>query len=161
MGFLDVLKSYFSSDGVGASDDDRARIRGAWGIGDKSSAAGATTEPSPDPDAPSPYDVEQWQKKLQRILDGLPTTEPEWASLKTEARAYKLKEDWVSRQFAEQFELLIRSVVADRVLSEDDLNRIEIARKLIGLSESQAETTVRSIVADAEAFFGRPVVEES
>jgi hypothetical protein len=164
MGFLDVLRGYFTGDATGASDDARNRIRNAWGLDDRSpGAAGAAspTGPAPDPDAPSAYDVEQWKLKLQRILDGLPTTEPEWASLVTEARAYKLKEDWVSKQFNEQFELLIRSVVADRVLSEDDLARIETARKLIGISESQAEAAVRAVVADAEAFFGRPVVEES
>jgi hypothetical protein len=98
---------------------------------------------------------------LKRIFDGLPASQPEWEALMTEARAYNLDEDWISERLAEEFTLLIRSVVADRVLSEDDLDRIEAARRLIGITESQAETAVRAIVADAETFFGEAVVEES
>jgi hypothetical protein len=164
MGFLDLLKSYFSGESAGASDDARARIRDAWGLEDESSGApreASSIAPTADADAPSAYDVAQWRKKLRRIFEELPASQPEWAPLMTEARAYHLDGDWISERLAEEFTLLIRSVVADRLLSEDDLARIETARKLIGITEAQAETAVRAIVADAEAFFGGSVVEES
>ena len=79
----------------------------------------------------------------------------------TEARAYGLDAEWIDARLAEEFTQLIRGVVADRVLSEADHERIETVRKLIGITESQAETAVRAIVAEAEQFFGGAVVEES
>lgn len=163
MGILDVLRSYFTGHGARASDDDLARIRGAWGLeeeGSKASEGASSIAPSADADAPSGYDVAQWRKKLRRIFDELPASQSEWSELMTEARAYHLPDDWISERLAEEFTLLIRGVVADRVLSEDDHDRIESARKLIGVTEAQAEAAVRAIVADAEAFFGGAVVED-
>jgi hypothetical protein len=164
MGFLDVLKGFLSKAAHPGASDARTRMREAWGLDDESAAASpepSTTAPSADAESASRYDVEQWLKKLRRIFDGLPDSKNEWAALTTEARAYGLDDAWISERLAEEFTLLIRSVVADRVLSEADHERIEAARKLIGISESQAETAVHAIVAEAEKFFGQAVVEEA
>ncbi|MDR3621498.1 MAG: hypothetical protein P4L85_19260 [Paludisphaera borealis] len=165
MGFFDVLKGFLSSVAhPGASDHARARLRDAWGLDDESPAAARATSsiaPSADADLPSLYDVEQWRKKLRRIFEDLPASKSEWPAMMTEARAYNLDDAWIAERLAEEFTLLIRGVVADRVLSEADHERVETARKLIGITESQAEATVHAIVAEAEAFFGGSVVEEA
>lgn len=153
MRFLEALKEFLnSSDHAKGAESDRARIRDAWNL---------DSAPSADADSASPYDVEQWRKKLRRIFEELPESKGEWTALMTEARAYGLDAEWIDARLAEEFTQLIRGVVADRVLSEADHERIETARRLIGLTESQAETAVRAIVSEAEQFFGGAVVEES
>jgi hypothetical protein len=165
MGFFDVLKGFLSSAvHHGASHDARARIRDAWGLDDESPAAppeSTSISPTADADSASAYDVEQWRKKLRRIFEDLPSSKSEWPAMMTEARAYNLNDEWIAARLAEEFTLLIRGVVADRLLSEADHERIETARKLIGITESQAETAVQAIVAEAEQFFGGAIVEEA
>jgi hypothetical protein len=152
MQFLKTLRDFLSNNARPGGEQARARIRDAWNL---------DSVPSADADAASPYDVNQWRRKLRRIFEELPDSKEEWAGLMTEARAYGLEAGWIDSRLAEEFTQLIRSVVADRLLSEADHDRIETARKLIGLTESQAETAVRAIVAEAEQFFGGAVVEES
>lgn len=153
MRFLEALKDFLSSnEHSGSRQNAPARIRDAWNL---------DSAPSADADSASPYDVAQWRKKLRRIFEDLPESKEEWTGLMTEARSYGLDAEWIDARLAEEFTQLIRGVVADRVLSEADNERIEAARRLIGLTESQAETAVRAIVAEAEQFFGGAVVEES
>mgnify|MGYP001030261773 CR=1 FL=1 len=153
MRFLEALKDFLSSNAhAGGPKDAPSRIRDAWSL---------DSSPSADADSASPYDVAQWRKKLRRIFEELPGSKDEWTDLMTEARSYGLDAGWIDARLAEEFTQLIRGVVADRVLSEADHERIEAARRLIGLTESQAETAVRAIVAEAEQFFGGAIVEES
>jgi hypothetical protein len=63
------------------------------------------------------------------------------------------------RQRAE-FALLVRRAVADRAVTEPELRKLELARELIDILEPEAEETIHAIVADAESFFGTPVVEK-
>jgi hypothetical protein len=165
MRFLEVLRGFLSHHAhPGESEAAKARIRNAWGL-DSETEAGprepSSIAPSRDADAASPYDVGQWRKKLRRIFEELPASNSEWDDLMTEARAYGLEEGWIAERLAEEFTLLIRGVVADRVLSEADHERIETARKLIGITEAQAETAVHAIVAEAEEFFGGSVVDDA
>ncbi len=153
MAFLEALRDFLSNNTRHDSGEQaRARVRDAWNL---------DSVPSSDAESASPYDVQQWRKKLRRIFEELPDSKQEWEGLMTEARAYGLDTGWIDARLAEEFTQLIRVVVADRVLSEADHERIETARRLIGLTEFQAETAVRAIVAEAEQFFGGAVVEES
>ena len=69
-------------------------------------------------DVASWYDRTEWRKKLQRILDGLPKTQPEWDTLISEARTLKLDPAWVTRCEREELNFMIRRAVRCRVLSE-------------------------------------------
>jgi hypothetical protein len=65
-----------------------------------------------------------------------------------------LDQDWVRDAQREEFVMLVRRVVADRNVSPMEQRKLELARTLIGLSEDEAETIVRDVVAEAESFFG-------
>ena len=54
---------------------------------------------------------------------------------------------------------IIRRAVADKVISEEDHHKLDLARKLIGMSE--AEDALHAIMAEAEAFFGAPVKKDT
>jgi hypothetical protein len=53
--------------------------------------------------------------------------------------------------------MLVRQAVSDRHVTEDEHHKLELARDLIGLPEDKAEAILHAIVAEAEAFFGKPV----
>jgi hypothetical protein len=55
---------------------------------------------------------------------------------------------------------IIRRAVADKVISEEDHHKLDLARKLIGMSEGEAEDALHAIMAEAEAFFGAPVKDD-
>lgn len=157
MGFFDALRRVLTQHGQSDHDDEtRRKIRDAWGLGQEEAEA------SPVPAAgASAYDRNQWQKKLRRTLDELPGSQGHWQDLETEAHALDLEAAWVAERKLEEFAFLIRRAVADRVVSDEEHVRIELARKLIGIPEATAEQTLRAIMAEAEAFFGKPVREES
>jgi hypothetical protein len=136
--------------------------------GEHTAAAPAPTDPLPvdgkrRSDAPTPgpeiYDRVQWQKKLKRILDELPDSQAEWPILMTEARALGFDAVWIHDCHIEGFQMLIRQAVADRHVTEAEHRKIDLARDLIGIPEAEAEAILHSIVAEAEAFFGKPVEE--
>ncbi len=127
-------------------------------------------EPGPEPDGdflrseyptpgPDVYDRVQWQKKLKRILDELPGSKPEWAVLVTEARALSFEPAWIHDCQIEEFRMLVRQAVADRHVTEDEHRKLDLARDLIGIPEAEAEAILHAIMAEAEAFFGKPVEE--
>jgi hypothetical protein len=107
----------------------------------------------------SAYDRLQWHKKLTRILEELPGSRAEWDALMTEARALELDPEWVAKCQVDEFFLLIRRAVSDRVFTEEEHRTLDLARSLIGLSEEEAEAAFHAIVAEAESFFGKPVEE--
>jgi hypothetical protein len=51
----------------------------------------------------------------------------------------------------------VREAVADLGVTLQEHHKLDLARGLIGLSEAEAEATLHTIVAEAEAFFGKPV----
>jgi YesN/AraC family two-component response regulator len=167
MGFFDALKRVLShGTHEQATDETKKRIREAWGLGDEEGSAevapehAAASAGEPATNAASAYDRSQWQKKLRHILEELPDSQKDWQELMAEAHALELEPDWIAKQQHEEFAFLIRRAVSDRVVSEDDHHKLDLARKLIGISETEAEQTLHAIVAEAEAFFGTQVKDE-
>jgi hypothetical protein len=163
MGFFDALRRVLSHEtDAHVPDDTRKKIRHAWGLDDEPSAEkkGPATPAVPLSGTASDYDRSQWEKKLRKILEELPGSQQGWHNLMTEAHALELDPAWIAERQREGFAFLIRKAVSDRVVSEDDHEKLDLARKLIGLSEAEAEKTLHAIIAEAEAFFGTPVKDE-
>ena len=109
------------------------------------------------PPATVAYDRDQWRRKLKRILEKLPGSRAEWDDLIWEAGGLGLDTAWVEQCQREEFALLVRRAVADLGVTLQEHHKLELARGLIGLPEDEAEAVLRSIAAEAEAFFGKPV----
>jgi hypothetical protein len=152
MGFFETLRHVLHDDFAGATkprtDEPKAVTKG------ENSAAGSGQSSD---DVACWYDRTEWRKKLQRILDGLPKTQPEWDTLVSEARTLKLDPTWVSRCEREEFNFMIRRAVSDRVVAEPEHHKLDLARELIGMPEPEAEAQLHAIVAEAESIFGKPV----
>lgn len=103
------------------------------------------------------YDRAQWAKKLKRILAELPDSKSEWDDLTTEARAMGFDPAWVEQCSVEEFTLMVRRAVADRVVTDAEHRTIDLARDLIGLPDAKAEAILHGVVAEAEKFFGGTV----
>jgi hypothetical protein len=165
MGFFDALKRVLTHDThQHAPEETRKRIRDAWGLDDEEGENQTTPDTQPTPrgeTTASAYDRAQWEKKLRKVLDELPGSQVHWHDLVTEAHALALDPEWMAHRQREGFSFLVRRAVADRVVSEEDHRRLDLARKLIGMSEAEAEETLQAIMAEASAFFGTPVKEES
>lgn len=166
MGFFDALKRVLPhSPRADLADDAQKRIRAAWGLEEEPSQPAPGHEPDrpagPESAGASGYDRSQWAKRLRRVLDELPASQPHWHELTTDAQALKLEEKWMAERQREEFAFLVRRAVADRVVSEEEHHKIDLARKLIGMSEAEAEQILHAIMAEAEAFFGTPVKDEA
>jgi hypothetical protein len=164
MGFFDALRRVLTHEThAQVPDDSRKKIRHAWGL---DAEPGPMKEgPETNADVPpaetaSAYDRSQWEKKLRKILEDLPGSQSSWNDLMTEAHALELDQAWIDERQREGFAFLIRKAVSDRVVSEDDHRKLDLARKLIGLPEAEAEQTLHTIIAEAEAIFGSPVRDE-
>jgi hypothetical protein len=164
MGFFEALKRVLSHDAHPvANPETQKRIRDAWGLDDEqdtSKADDAHPTSGARTGEASAYDRAQWAKKLKRILDDLPDSRDHWQTLMTEAHALNLEPEWISQRQREEFALLVRRAVSDRLVSEEDHHTLEQARKLIGMTEAEAETILHKIMAEAEKFFGTPVKDE-
>jgi hypothetical protein len=115
--------------------------------------------PAVPPQPSSTYDRAQWHKKLKRVLDELPSSRLEWTELEREAKALELDADWVENAKREEFLLLIRRAVADRVVTASEHIKLDLARELIGIPDAEAEASLHAIIVEAESFFGKPVDE--
>jgi hypothetical protein len=119
--------------------------------------------PAASSDAPAQqatrYDRTLLHRKLTRILDELPGSEPQWKALMFDARALELEPDWIGRARLEEFLLPVRRAVADRVVTEPEHRKLDLARRRIGLPGAEAGAALLGIVAEAESFFGAPVRE--
>jgi len=163
MAFFDAVRRR-----LGTRDPDgdaRLKMVEAWGLGDGPSPEFADgKDPAADPAAMARpavagvYDRDQWRKKLARILDRLPDSEPEFDAMLVEAKALGLEDAYVSDAQLAEFDLLIRRAVADRVIEPQEHRKLELARTLIGVSSEEAVQLLDAIVAEAEAFFGAKVV---
>ena len=150
MGFLDSLRRVLHQD---AASPPSAELAAVWGLSEPPAESGA---PLSAEDA-SVYDRAQWQKKMKRLLDELPASEPDWAELMSDARALHFDKDWITRCQVEEFLLLIRRAVSDGHFTEREHRKLDLARDLIGIPEAEAEAALHSIVAEAESFFGKSV----
>ncbi len=103
------------------------------------------------------YDRAQWAKKLKRVLGELPGSRPDWDDVAAEARAMGFEPAWVAQCQRDEFALLVRRAVADRVVTEAEHRKLDLARDLIGLPDVEAEAILHAVVAEAESFFGGAV----
>lgn len=155
MKFFDALrKSLGHESGVPEppSPEAERRLSQAWGL--DSAPGAAQAEGFTDT---SVYDQAQWRKKLKLILEALPDSRTRWDELMAESRAMSFDPDWVMRCQVEEFMLLIRRAVSDRRFTEEEHNKLERARQLIGIPEAEAEAALQTVIAEAEQFFGKPV----
>lgn len=118
---------------------------------------------STDPQIPaitpgaSAFDRDQWRKKLKKILERLPTSDSGWNDLETEANALQLDTPWIERTYRDEFALLVRKIVSDRVVTPDEHHKLDLARTLMGIPDREAVEILRAIVKEAEQFFGKHV----
>ncbi len=103
------------------------------------------------------YDRAQWARKLRRVIEGLPETRAEWDDLAAEARSMGFEPDWVVLRFRNEFAMLVRRAVADRVVTEAEHRKLDLARELMGIPDEEAVATLDAVVAEAESFFGGTV----
>ena len=75
----------------------------------------------------------------------------------TDAGALGLDIAWVEQCQREEFSLLIRRAVSDRLVTLAEHSKLELARLLIGIPEPEAEATLHAIVAEAQEFFNEPI----
>jgi hypothetical protein len=150
MGFFDTLRRVLTGEHSAPAPvlDDQSTAPPA------PSRAQLSEAPTPGPDV---YDRVQWQKKLKRILEELPSSESEWTSLMTEGRALGFEPTWIHHCQLEEFQMLIRKAVSDRHVTEEEHRKLDLARNLIGIPEAEAEALLHTIVTEAERFFGKPV----
>lgn len=165
MGFFDALRRLLHHDTHAHVDDEaKKRIRDAWGLdaeGPDVVVAHTATDEGMEGKTSSAYDRSQWDKKLRKTLEELPGSQGSWQDLMTEARALEFESEWIDKRQREAFAFLIRKAVSDRIVSEDDHHKLDLARKLIGIREAEAERVLHDIMAEAEAFFGTPVKDEA
>lgn len=163
MGFLSALRNLLADRShAGASEESLRKFRDAWELGadDAPAPPGSPVAPGPDARSASAYDRNQWRKKLRHIFEKDPAGSPEWPALLQEAKGLDLDDAWVSEALREEFTMLIRSLIADRRLSEDEQAQLDAVRRRIGWTEEEAAAIVESVVADARRFFGADVVVE-
>jgi hypothetical protein len=105
----------------------------------------------------SEYDRALWRKKLKSLLDRIPDSESEWTGFVAETSALGLDPTWVRDCMIAEFEIMIRKIVGDRIVSSAEYHKLDRARALVAISDQDAEAMLERVVADAEAFFGKPV----
>ena len=103
------------------------------------------------------YDRAQWARKVKRVLGDLPGSRAEWDDVAAEARAMGFEPEWVAQCCRDEFTLLVRRAVADRVVTEAEHRNLDLARDLIGIPDAEAVAILQSVVAEAESFFGGSV----
>lgn len=163
MRFLTALSRLLGGDQPELPPEQRERLLGAWelysekvvAISDLSTAA---AEPAAGAGAPgSDYDRSHWVKKLKRILNSLPDSQPQWPTLEAEARSLGFGDDWIGNCYREEFVILVRRAIADGAVTAAEHRTLDLARYLMHLSEAEAERIVVEVTEEAAAFFGRPV----
>lgn len=100
------------------------------------------------------YDRAQWHRRLKTMLGDLPDSEEEWEHLISDARAKGFDPEWVSRTMKEEFTMMVRAALADRVFTERERLKLDKARFLIGLTEEEASRIYKEVATEAERFFG-------
>lgn len=147
MGFFDSLRRTLTG-----NDADPAplnsRMSDAW---DRYESVSAEA-----PEDAVAYDRSQWHKKLKRIIDETPA-EGEWPDLRADGLAVGIDLTWIEQALRDEFAMVVRRAVSDRVFTEAEHRRIDLIRDRLGLTETEAETILAAVVAEAEDFFGGAV----
>lgn len=141
-------------------DEAHARLLDAWGLSDEAPPEHHPANASPRNAAPvitSSYDRDQWRRKLKTLLERLPDSQSQWSDFAADATALSLEPKWVRQAYREEFTLLLRRAVADRTITRQEHDNLELARTLLGLSESEATDLLNQVIAEAESFFGNSI----
>jgi hypothetical protein len=99
------------------------------------------------------YDRELWRRKLRRAVELYPRTQAEFAILEADEKALDLDPDWALACKREEFAWAIRRIVADRVVTPSEHDRLDEIRELLNLSEEDAAAILHGVVSDAETVF--------
>lgn len=163
MAFLDSLRRLLGT--TPRDPHERVRLVEAWGLDNQSptpefprGAPHATPQEMAAPPSTSAYDVSLWRKKLHHLLsEQMPVSEDQWADFVADAHALGLDQAWIENAMRQEFTLLVRLAVSDGVVTLEEHHNLDLAKRLIGLTEAEADQTLHDIVHEAESFFGRSV----
>jgi hypothetical protein len=155
MGFFDALQRVLGGGQIGADGLPIDRRLGD-DLGLNEVGSGADDNSSQPIEGTSAFDRRLWERKLKRVLDELPGSRGEWDDLMVEAGALGFDAGWVAQRQRAEFALLVRRAVADRVITEPEHRKLDLARELIGLSNDEAEAVLSGVVAEVHAFFEKP-----
>jgi len=148
MGFFDSLRR-----SLGGRDVANERLAAAWNLNDTDEQDQEPTS-EPEPFHGSEYDRKNWRKKLKRILEELPASQDEWAGHLAEAHALGIRPEQIATWSRDEFALLVRKTVAQRVMTEPEHRKLDLARELLQIPDAEAEQILNDVVAEAEKFFG-------
>jgi hypothetical protein len=154
MGFLDSLRKTLGVAPTAGLGPINPRLAGATGVDDEGDAATAAV---PEPFQGSDYDKKTWRKKLKVVLDELPEGRSRFREVLAEGLSLGIPPATIAAWGREEFTMLVRQVVADRVVTDAEHRRIDLARELLEIPDADAQAILRAIVADAETFFGGTV----
>jgi hypothetical protein len=155
MGFLETLRDVM---GVKAPREhpNRARLSQAWKS--RVDEVEVIDEEVGALQGASEYDRKMWVKKLRYLIaEKLPVPESDWHDFLADAAALGFEPGWVERQKRDAFVRLLRTIVADGVITGREHHSIELARVQIGLTEHEAESLLNQVVDEAEELLGREV----
>jgi hypothetical protein len=156
MGFFDALRRVLGGGQVGPDGLPVDRSLGdALGLDEVGS--GADENSSQPVEGTSGFDRRHWERKLKRVLDELPGSRGEWNDLMVEAAALGFEPGWVAQRQRAEFTWLVRRAVADRVITEPEHRKLDLARELIGISNDEAEAVLSRVVSEVQSFFGKTV----
>ena len=148
MGFFDSLRR-----AMGSHSKADERLSAVWSLNDTDEQDRQILS-EPEPFHGSEYDRKNWRKKLKRILEDLPDSKGEWAGHLAEAHALGIRPDQLGTWVRDEFALLVRKTVADRVVTEAEHRKLDLARELLQIPDDEAEQILHDVVAEAEKFFG-------
>lgn len=154
MGFFDSLRKTLGvhpTEGIGPINP---RLAGAQNLDDEGDPADASP---PEPFEGTGYDRKNWLNKFKILLDELPASRDRWQDHMADALALGIEPETVRAWGREEFTLLVRRVVADRVVTEAEHRKLDLARDLLEIPDAEAEHILHAVVAEAEQFFGGTV----
>ena len=154
MGFFDSLRRILSDDAPAGRGTTSQGLSHAWSLHDTDDHAAGT---DPEPFHGGEYDRKNWRKKLKLILDELPASRGRWADHIADAHAMGFEPDQIATWCRDEFTLMVRRIVADRVVTEEEHRTLDLARDLLAIPDAEAEQILHDVAAEAEAFFGKSV----
>jgi hypothetical protein len=153
MGFFDSLRRTLGPE-ASAPAPVNPRLAGAWNIDDEGNPIEAA---EPEPFHGGAYDKKNWLKKLKMLLEELPESQSRFPEHIAEAHSLGFDTEQMHTWSRDEFAMLVRRVVADRVVTEAEHRNLDLARQLLAIPDAEAEAILHSVVAEAEKFFGGPV----
>lgn len=103
------------------------------------------------------YDRTNWARKVKRVLERLPASQAEWPDVLADSKAMDFDPAWVQACIRDEFTLLVRRAVGDRVVTDAEHRKLDFARDLLGIPDAEAEEILHQVVSEAETFFGKAV----